>query len=254
MKTKIEDFLNFENQYVIGFQQNVIIEHQILEDLCELVKENIRFGDILWPSNLPKDEESRNLIEKIEDQLMKNNSEFTRFPSDYVLGLITHNFFESKHQKDDSPLEDKNWKILEIFSYPENSQNPLCTSALYYNQAKNQLVLVNKSMDLDFKNLVFAENEFFSSSIEDILLNEYVPQLAKCFEITQAAYDIAKEKRCSLSFTGYCNGAWLSEYGIYWCERELEKLNPKSDFDVQTKAVLFESPGITKSRTGCMFE
>jgi energy-coupling factor transporter ATP-binding protein EcfA2 len=57
----------------------------------------------------------------------------------------------------------------------------------------------------------------------------------KCNQLTQSLIAISQSNHYNLSFTGYLNGAQLAEYCNYLCSGIIE-----------TKAVLFNSPGITK--------
>jgi hypothetical protein len=51
--------------------------------------------------------------------------------------------------------------------------------------------------------------------------------------------NIARKLNCFLSFTGFANGAWLSEHSLYYAHKEFKYK--------QGKAVLFDSPGMCKT-------
>ncbi|RNA08260.1 lipase family, partial [Brachionus plicatilis] len=108
----------------------------------------------------------------------------------------------------------------------------------------NQLILAHKGIESKIED-IFKEESSLNDQIQSVLCKEYVPQLVKCYEVTEFCFRKAIEKKCTLSFTGYSNGAWLSEYSIYFCEKYIKPMY-RCQLNVDFKAVLFESPVIMR--------
>ncbi|CAF0870674.1 unnamed protein product [Brachionus calyciflorus] len=228
---------NRNNEYVIEFDSD-ILNKTILEKTLETVSSSLKYGDIKWPEIIPNDIESLLLMQQIEQRLFENNVNYTKFASDYIHALLSYEVYNNLQENSEFLIEDQKWTVLKVFSY-EIKENSLYYSALFFNEYTEHLILSHRGSIFD-KNLFFTENSSFEENIKGIFLNQYIPQLSICYEVTHKCYEIAKNKNSNLSFTGYSNGAWLSEYSIYFCERFI-----RQSFDhVQTRAILFESPGI----------
>lgn len=105
----------------------------------------------------------------------------------------------------------------------------------YVNIELEQLVLAFKSNDCCFKDILVKDSNI-NMEIEGIVLNQFVPELLFCYQVTEEVNLIARKHNLNLSFTGYSSGAWLAEYAIYFSHLYFQ--------NCLTKAVLFESPGI----------
>ena len=224
------------------------IDQDVLKSILQHVQDNMTLGDVKWDyDSLPKDKESLELIEKIESQLMKNNDEFNRFPNDYMHGLMAYDVYR-EHVKEGEiiNLENEEWTALRVVEEP-NEDNKITkvkkgsfyTAVLYCNHKKRQLVVAHKGVDVDFASL-FRINGLIKNKMKDVMLNDIVPQLSYCYEFVQEANLIAKEKNYYLSFSGYSHGAWLAEHAINLSKTYFNNIN--------TRAVLFEGPGIIKNK------
>ncbi|CAF0937155.1 unnamed protein product [Brachionus calyciflorus] len=231
--------MNFSrnNEYTSEFD-NEILNKTSLEKTLETVSSSLKYGDIKWPEIIPNDIESLILMQQIEQRLFENNESYTKFASDYIHALLSYEVYNNLQENGEFLIDDQKWIVLKVFSY-EIKENSFYYSALFFNEYTEHLILSHRGSIFD-KNLFFSEKSSFEENIRGILLNQYIPQLSICYEVTHKCYEIAKNKNSNLSFTGYSNGAWLSEYSIYFCERFI-----RQPFDhVQTRAILFESPGI----------
>ena len=188
------------------------------------------------------DIEQSKLIHNIETNIIKNNDEFARFPSDYIHALMCYDVYRNFDIEKENKVKFGHdfWKVIDLFEYPNVDVKNMKKSSIYFavlylNKCKKQLVLAHRGFSLNLKTL-FADNGEIKKNIKTVLVKSTLPQLIKCFESTQKVINIAKKNQYFLSFTGYSNGAWLSEHAFNFSR------NDKSLLD--TKAVLFESPGL----------
>ncbi|CAF0884537.1 unnamed protein product [Brachionus calyciflorus] len=160
---------------------------------------------------------------------------FLKFSSDFVHGLLSYHVY-GEIKEGDFLIDNNLNKIINKLK-PEN-QNIL---------TNNWEIIKLFTIEKVYQNL-FREDSSLNNTIQGIICNEYVPQLSKSYEVTEYCYKMALNKKCTLSFTGYSNGAWLSEYSIYFCEKYIKPMH-KRDFDVEFKAFFFESPGILRDES-----
>jgi hypothetical protein len=109
-----------------------------------------------------------------------------------------------------------------------------CATA-YVNVEAEQVVLAFKGIDCSSKDFLVKDSNIHMS-IEGILLKQIVPELFICYRATEYVNKIAQKHQLNVSFTGYAGGAWLAEYAIYFSHVYFGYN--------ETKAVLFDSPGI----------
>lgn len=226
------------------------IDIQMLKDTFKEVSCGLKFGDIIWPTQVPKNDECNDLVDKIEKRLVQNNNEYSRFSSDYFHCELSYEIFNENLKKGDSLDSDKNWKVIEIFKIENSASSSNYFSALFYNKYKGQAILSHRGIEANVSDF-FKKESSLSDDLHGILVHEYIGQLVKCYEVTERCYKIAKELRCTLSFTGFSNGAWLAENCLYFCEKYIKAdyiFDFEDFFEVQTKAVLFESPGIFRTK------
>ena len=245
-----------ENTSIINLKYTNSINLAQFEELFDKVK-NTKYGDIIWSDNLPDDEKSQSFVKNIQDQIIQNNETFTRFPNDYLHSFFSYYAFKdlSDGQKlneiphwDNIKMDElNNWKVHEVYNKPSKDEQSLkkgsiYSAALFINHTNNQMVLAHRGIDAK---LLLNDQTSINTNLNDILFNNTLPQMAICYEVTEHVINnIANKKEFKdyyLSFTGYSYGAWLAEYSVYFAH---EKLNY-----FETKAVLFESPGIIKHQT-----
>ena len=240
----------FKNQdRVVEFNDHKI-DPQILKNAYKEVSRDLKYGDIIWPTHVPKNEQCKDLVDKIEKRLVQNNNEYSRFSSDYFHCELSYEIFNENLKKGDRLDSDKNWKAIEIFKIENDTSSSNYFSALFYNKYKGQAILSHRGIGANVTDF-FKKESTLSDDLHGILLHEYIGQLVKCYEVTEICYKIAKELRCTLSFTGFSNGAWLAENCLYFCEKYIKNdyvFDFEDFFEVQTKAVLFESPGIYRTK------
>jgi hypothetical protein len=189
------------------------------------------------------------------------------FPSDYVHLLMSK--FANYDDYDMNALDDSlsarifqdkdleqlkehlnEWKIKKIFE-PDFSEKLLkmCRfKAILFSLGEKNLVLAFSGFENKFVDLVQRRAEILNEG-NGVLINGLIPQLFKCFQITEEACELANKSDSTLSFTGYANGAWLAEYAIHF--------GHVFDFKIKKsklKSVLFESPGICRSSEEVCFK
>ncbi|RNA08806.1 TPR repeat family [Brachionus plicatilis] len=233
-----------QNKIVLDVTNQDIDQNQ-LSNIYQNVRKQ-QYGDILWnEERFPKDQISIDLIEKIKQQLIDNNNEYSRFPSDLTLGKFSHYVYRTVIKKDDKADEiGPGWYVFDIFNEPDEDKSinekkgSIYSGAIFVNDFKHQIVLAHRGINDDFKNLLIKDGKMVET-IDGIWLKQIVPQLHICYYVTEEAHLLAEKKDYHLSFTGYSNGAWLAEHSIYYCNKYFKNNN--------TKAVLFESPGMVKN-------
>ena len=242
-----------ENSSIINLKYTDSINLAQFEEIFDKVK-NKKYGDIIWSDDLPVDEKSKSFVKNIQDRIIQNNETFTRFPNDYLHSLFSYYAYKdlSGGQKlNEIPNwnnikmdELSNWQVHEVYNKPSKDEQTLkkgsiYSGALFINHTNNQMVLAHRGID---EKLPLEYQTSLSTNLNDILFNNTLQQMAFCYEVTEHVIkNIANKnefKDYYLSFTGYSNGAWLAEYSIYFAHEILDYF--------ETKAVLFESPGIIK--------
>ena len=106
--------------FIMNKEDEKLAEISDFVKILDEAKENNFYGDIKWPSNFPKEtEDINNIVGQIEEQLKKNNKQFSRYPTDYMHALIcqhiTDNKFERGEQNDLVTLNEEVWKVHRIF-------------------------------------------------------------------------------------------------------------------------------------------
>jgi hypothetical protein len=239
------------NNYICD-KSNKLLDKVELEKLYKQLRLDLTVGDIIWHhdqlSSASENPSAMKLIQDIEAHLFENNKNFTRFLSDYIHGLMSRDVYRNHvFNPDDEPklsdveeLKTEGWRLLKVFNEPSEDtliykKGEIYSGVIYWNESKRQMVLAHRGIDAKFTSY-FKEDGTLCTNIEGIIVGKIVPQLAICYDITDQANELASEKGCYLSFTGYANGAWLAEYSNYFSNLYLNNQN--------TRGVLFESPGI----------
>ena len=143
------------------------------------------------------------------------------------------------------------WEILDVFETNNDSKLlKMCSvrAIIFKNHDSKQMILAFKGFEADFTDIIERKSELFFD-LNGIILNGLLPQLFKCFEITEKTCKIAKEGDFVLSFTGYSNGAWLAEHAIHFAH--VFDLNIEKS---KLKAVLFDGPGIYRDSEEVSFK
>jgi len=216
-----------QNQSYILNYENVLCDHEELLKINAKVKHSRIPGEIKWHPKQTK----CSLTNTIETFLVDNNEKYSRFPDDYIHCLMSLDVYRKNIKKDQHLADFKYWRVLEIFENKDYDYYAI----LYINEKRGQLVLSHRGYDVKTKD-IFEENNKLKSFFKDILVKNMLYQHKFCYENAKHANEIAEKKGYFLSFTGYSNGAWLAEYCNFYSFYYLNKKN--------TKAVLFDSPGI----------
>jgi len=154
------------------------------------IKENKFFGDIILPKI---NEQNKQIKQSIEEQLVVNNNEFTRYPSDYIHAqMCSHVINEYEALKEGARVEEfggGEFVIYKIFNkYTgligeaktfDNSVNRVLVyfAVLYLNETRRQLVLAAKGIEAKIFKSHFSSNDALSNSLKGVLCNQTVPQL-----------------------------------------------------------------------------
>ena len=241
--------------YVLD-KSDELMSHVQLKEFSATVQKNKLAGDIRWHPAQMSAKNAAPLIESIEAHLEANNECFSRFPNDFVHAQMSEDVYRSDLTESESVFvnqyaaqllpsmesssssseETSEWRVLKVYEEPREAAQTCkkggqYTGVIYYNEGKRQMVLAHRGA-----NAAELQTFFKEETVEETLATSLVPQLAICFEVTREANELANEKECYLSFTGYSNGAWLAEYSNYFAWRFWGNKN--------TRAVLFESPGV----------
>jgi hypothetical protein len=220
------------NKYIIKKSDKKLNLKELNDLYNEQIVNNHIVGDVLWHREQKHDSisnETKEIIERIENRLINNNREFTRFPSDYIHGKLCLETYE-KDRKSEFKINENIWRVHKLIEIPQKY-----FGIIYVNELKHQIVLAHRGLTAEISNF-FKEESTLCNNINGIILSEIIPQLSICYEVAKEANELALRNNYFLSFTGYANGAWLAEYSNYFCVRFLGNPN--------TKAVLFDSPGI----------
>jgi hypothetical protein len=253
------------------------ITHELADFILDLSKTVSNLGRIKWNKNSLKslDADLKAKIERITEQLIKNNLSFTRFPSDYIHCLMSYHVYTSQteqkntHKNEEdlnktneseeassvsesiwSKLAQQDWSVEEIFAVNEYK------SILYTNRRTKQMVLSFQGIRLHMADFFsVAENsvpEKMSQSFASFLVQEKQLPHHTIYSYLHAkrAVELSYQNGYSLSFTGYAFGAWLAEQSILFCHKDFNHRN--------TRAVTFESPGsssfLEKLRQTCLID
>ena len=230
------------NPFVLDKQSCQSLNLEDLAYILETLKANSYYGDIKWPDGYsPTEENEKKLKKEIENQLTQNNKEYSRYPNDYIHCLLSKYVYNNDLKEGDTIKDLNKWKILKIqneFTQGNFNKILIYTAVLFVNESQKQLVLSHKGIEVEIKSLTKESGEL-NSTIKGIVMNEIVPQLVYCYEFTKEANDLAKDNDYYLSFTGYSNGAWLSEHSVFYSYKHFD--------NQKTKAVLCDSPGMVKT-------
>jgi len=171
-------------------------EHS-LGQVKDEIKENKFYGDIILPKINEQNEQIKQIEQikqSIEEQLVVNNNEFTRYPSDYIHAqMCSHviNKYETL-KEGGAPVEEfggGEFVIYKIFNkYTgligeaktfDNSVNRVLVyfAVLYLNEKRRQLVLAAKGIEASIFKSHFSSNDALSNSLKGVLCNQTVPQL-----------------------------------------------------------------------------
>jgi hypothetical protein len=159
-----------------------------LRQVKEEIKENKFFGDIILPKI---NEQNKQIKQSIEEQLVANNNEFTRYPSDYIHARMCSHVNEYKTLNEGASVVfgEEKFVIYKIFdkytgligeakTFDFNVNKVLVYLAiLYLNKARKQLVLTAKGIEASIFKSHFSSNDALSNSLKGVLCNQTVPQL-----------------------------------------------------------------------------
>ena len=148
----------------------------------EEIEKNKFYGDII----LPKISEQNNVIVRsIEEQLVVNNNEFTRYPSDYIHAQMCKDVNSNTNLKDSNqdpnqPNAEFNEEFVVHKIFKKYTVNKVLVyfAVLYLNETRKQLVLATKGIEASiFKSREFLSHDALSNSLKGVLCNQTIPQL-----------------------------------------------------------------------------
>lgn len=261
-KEEIEKLIQ-QNDLILDLTSLSTIKNETLDFILDNVKKITNIGKIKW-NKTALNESFKPKIDKIEKQLIKNNEQFTCYPSDFIHCLMSYHVYtdtakqnkiltlspkESQlsiitlHDFTWSRLGENSWFIHEIFEEKEYK------SILYINHKSKQIVLSFQGIKLKIADFFTIENNKIESFVYLLLQNKDIShQTIYSYLHAKRAVDLSNQKKYSLSFTGYSFGAWLAEQCVFFCHKDFNKRD--------VRAVTFESPGsyeyIDKLRTSCI--
>ncbi len=222
-----------------------------LSYILEKLEQSSNIGYIKLNENINNNDEIKDLKDKIEKKLIKNNQNYRSFPNDHIHCLLSLHCNETdfKNYKESDSLFDKEafkllkkqeWKVKEVF------QERGYKSVIYINKQTKHIVLAFQGFKLEIRDF-FLQDSLIGSTVYSMIANKDIaPQTIYSYIHTQSAVDFCKkggdkkEVNYSLSFTGHGFGAWLAEQAIYFSIKEFSF--DGFGFD-NVKAVTFDSPG-----------
>jgi len=145
----------------------------------EEIEKNKYYGDII----LPKISEQNNVIVKsIEEQLVVNNNEFTRYPSDYIHAQMCKDVESNTNIKEDDPNQPADFNaefvVHKIFKKYTDNRALAYFAVLYLNETRKQFVLATKGIEASiFKSREFSSHDALSNSLKGLLCNQTIPEL-----------------------------------------------------------------------------
>jgi hypothetical protein len=83
-----------KNNYILD-ARDINVTALELQEILQKIKENSNFGEILWGNYAPKNQQEKKLFDSIDEQLSRNNDNYTQYPSDLMHGLLCMLFFLS---------------------------------------------------------------------------------------------------------------------------------------------------------------
>jgi hypothetical protein len=210
-----------------------------LKELDEEVQNNPFVGHIIW-GTLPSGEEAHKLRTKIEQQVIKNNQAYQRYPSDFVHGLLSLHVYQNAQPKTtvtflNADYQHYNqylsqWRINSVHDLPECGRY---YAVSYNNDEARQLVLAHRGTTVTWQDL-FKKDSPAKTDLIGVFAGEIVAQQRAAYRVTKEVATYAKDNHYHFSTTGHSLGAWLAELSVYYSVFE---------FKIPAKAVTFDSPG-----------
>ena len=222
---------------------DIYLTKEQLNDLAEKIEGNSFIGHIIWG---PLPNESRGVVEQIENKLIENNKSYKSHPTDFVHGLLSSHSYQNSiegnkveftvnskgiphvNAKYNQHLSD--WRVEKVFQ-PENSDDYY--SVLYVNDKTHHAVLAHRGTDIP--NSLKGKNASLKADLIEILNHNIGVQQAASYVSTKEALEITQQLGYNFSTTGHSLGAWLAELSLYFCHMDFEYH--------QVKTVTFDSPG-----------
>ena len=146
----------------------------------ELFEQNKFYGDIILPKISAK---NNVIVRSIEEQLVVNNNEFTRYPSDYIHAQMCKDVNSNTNLKEEDPNQPKaefneEFVVHKIFKKYTGNKVLVYFAVLYLNKTRKQLVLATKGIEASiFKSREFLSHDALSNSLKGVLCNQTIPQL-----------------------------------------------------------------------------
>ena len=191
-----------------------LLDSKTQNEIFTTLKENIHIGNVKWHNEFENTDD--NFRERVEEQLIMNNFNYTRFPSHLIYALLSSHVYSTNI---DIKLRD--WRINEIFK----DETSGFYSVLYENNQTGQMILAFRGTN---------HKPGWIVDVCETYLNELNVQYESCYNATKTAVNISREKGFELSMTGHEFGAYLAELSLLFSHSILYE---------NVRAITFESPG-----------
>ena len=207
MKEKIKKEVK-KNETVCDLS-SIELSEENLNFILKEIKTSPNIGEIIWKED--KNDNTKDPIDQIENELIINNKRFRSFPSDHVHCLLCSHCNETEFEKDykkksTALFDDEKYKVLKTNKWQVHQvfKERGYKSVLYINEQTKNLVLAFQGIKLEVRDF-FLQDSIIGSTIYSMIPNkEIAPQTAYSYMHTQLAVEICKEKiaeHYSLSFT-----------------------------------------------------
>ena len=145
----------------------------------EEIEKNKFYGDIILPKISAK---NNVIVRSIEEQLVVNNNEFTRYPSDYIHAQMCKDVNSNTNLKEEDPNQPKaefneEFVVHKIFKKYTDNKVLVYFAVLYLNETRKQLVLATKGIEASRFKSHFSSNDALSNSLKGVLCNQTIPEL-----------------------------------------------------------------------------
>lgn len=215
---------------------NLNLDIEKINEIAKWIEEKDRFVDVLWPkSPINGFDLIKNKMNAIEDSILKNVRNLKLYPSDYELGLLAADAYNSRPINETVvPLSGHkfahSWNVLKVYDY--SSKTGLF--AVLYVDHKDKFLVLSYRGTSDYKSAKSDVNVVGG-------LNQIAPEINDCFKVTADAYEAASKLGYFLSITGHSLGGFYAELSAHFVYNEVASLISTEKHLFRT--ITFDSPG-----------